>query len=106
MFMKHFLTGTASLLINVAVAQNKEILPADSINNKTSWYGFNRYDFVMDSTDFSIRPFHSDQEERTGINKQVPGWFRCLIVVPKKIAPGKPWSWRGCYWDHQPQAEV
>jgi hypothetical protein len=21
-------------------------------------------------------------------------------------APGNPWSWRGCYWDHEPQAEV
>ena len=23
-----------------------------------------------------------------------------------KPARGNPWSWRGCYWDHQPQTEV
>ena len=28
------------------------------------------------------------------------------MVVPKTAAPGYPWSWRGCYWDHEPQAEV
>ncbi len=28
------------------------------------------------------------------------------MVVPGKAAPGNPWSWQGCYWDHQPQAEV
>ena len=28
------------------------------------------------------------------------------MVVPKAPAPGKPWSWQGCYWDHEPQAEV
>jgi hypothetical protein len=106
MFKKHFLAVTAIMLMRVAVAQTNEILPRDSVNNKTSWYGFDRYDFLMDSTDFTIRPFRSDQEERTGINKQVPGRFRCLIVVPKKIAPGKPWSWRGCYWDYEPGTEV
>ena len=34
------------------------------------------------------------------------GKRRCVVVVPKKAAAGKPWSWRGCYWDHEPQAEV
>ena len=29
-----------------------------------------------------------------------------MVVVPKEPAPGYPWSWRGCYWDHQPQAEL
>jgi hypothetical protein len=28
------------------------------------------------------------------------------VVVPKKAAPGYPWSWQGCYWNHQPQTEV
>jgi hypothetical protein len=31
---------------------------------------------------------------------------RCIVVVPREPAAGNPWSWRGCYWDHQPQAEV
>ena len=28
------------------------------------------------------------------------------MVVPKVAAPGNPWSWQGCYWDHEPQTEV
>ena len=28
------------------------------------------------------------------------------MVVPKQAAPGHPWSWQGCYWDHEPQTEV
>jgi hypothetical protein len=36
----------------------------------------------------------------------VKGQWRCVVVVPKKAAPGKPWSWRGYYFDHQPQAEI
>ncbi len=28
------------------------------------------------------------------------------MVVPKQLAAGNPWSWQGCYWDHEPQAEV
>ncbi|HEY8735270.1 MAG TPA: hypothetical protein VIL90_11945 [Puia sp.] len=106
MDIKYFFTATVSLILSYAAAQNNDNLSSDSSTGKTSWYGFDRYDFVMDSTDFTIRPFHSDQEEKTGISKQLPGKFRCLIVVPKKIAPGKPWSWRGCYWDHEPQTEV
>src|SRR5262249_28853384 len=31
---------------------------------------------------------------------------RCIVVVPTAAAEGRPWSWRGCYWDHQPQSEV
>jgi len=27
-------------------------------------------------------------------------------VVPKRAAAGNPWSWQGCYWDHEPQTEV
>ncbi len=34
------------------------------------------------------------------------GQRRCVVVVPKEAAPGNPWSWRGCYWDHEPQTEV
>jgi pimeloyl-ACP methyl ester carboxylesterase len=100
---KYFLTLFASVMMTFCFSQKTEW--ADSIH-QTSWNGFDRYDFVMDSINFEIRPFHADTLEGTGIHKQVPGRFRCLIVVPKKIAPGSPWSWRGCYWDHQPQTEI
>ena len=42
-----------------------------------------------------------------GIDESVKnGKRRCVVVVPKRVAPGNPWSWKGCYWNHQPQSEV
>ncbi len=105
MFAKYFMTVTASLLMLLAAAQNPSGPTLDS-STKTSWHGFDRFDFLMDSADFSISQFHADPGEGTGIIKQLPGRFRCVIVFPKKIAPGSPWSWQGRYWDHEPQTEV
>src|ERR1700682_5382287 len=103
MLRKYLLSVVFSLLFLFLFSQKTE---STVVENKTTWNGFDRYDFVMDSISFEIRPFHADTSEGTGMNKQVPGKVRCLIVVPKKIAPGSPWSWRGCYWDHQPQTEI
>ena len=73
---------------------------------KTSWHGFDRYDFLMDETNFGITPFKAAEDEKDGIKHTTSGFRRCVLVVPKKAATGNPWSWRGCYWDHQPQSEV
>jgi len=74
---------------------------------KTSWHdGFDRYDYVMDEETFQIQPFKRDEDERYGVKGPSKGQRRCIVVVPKQPAPGNPWSWQGCYWDHQPQAEV
>ena len=73
---------------------------------KTSWHGFDRYDFLMDDQSLEIKPHVAAPEERDGIKGEVKGQRRCVVVVPKDVAPGAPWSWRGCYWDHQPQTEV
>jgi hypothetical protein len=105
MFAKFFLTITIGLLTLFAAGQNPAGPTSDS-TNKNSWHGFDRFDFLMDSTDFSISPFHSELAEGNGIIKQIPGKFRCVIVFPKKTASGSPWSWRGRYWDHEPQTEV
>ena len=54
----------------------------------------------MDEQTLDIKP---------GVNKAkggAKGQRQCIVVVPKAAAPGNPWSWRGCYWDHEPQAEV
>ncbi len=67
---------------------------------KTAWHGFDRYDYFMDEQTLAIKP--ADGKVRGGVK----GQRRCIVVVPKSPAPGNPWSWRGCYWDHQPQAEV
>ena len=74
---------------------------------KSAWHdGFDRYDYVMDEATLAIRPFKAPEGERFGVRDPEKGQRRCLVIVPKQAAPGNPWSWRGCYWDHQPQTEV
>jgi pimeloyl-ACP methyl ester carboxylesterase len=77
---------------------------------KTTWHGgFDRYDFIMDDATGAITPMKAPENEVTsyGIDANLKdGKRRCVVVVPKKAAPGYPWSWQGCYWNHQPQTEV
>jgi pimeloyl-ACP methyl ester carboxylesterase len=74
---------------------------------KSTWHdGFVRYDFVMDDETLAITPFTRPEKEGFAVGNAPAGKRRCVVVVPDKPAPGNPWSWRGCYWDHQPQAEV
>jgi hypothetical protein len=73
---------------------------------KTTWHGFTRYDFVMDDDTLAITPFQAPADEHDGIGDPAPGKHRCVVVVPDEFASGNPWSWRGCYWNHQPQAEI
>ena len=75
--------------------------------DKIDWHGFDRYDFVMDMQTLAITPFKAPAVEQSGnLGNSDKGQLRCVVVVPKQAAPGKPWSWRGVYWNHQPQAEV
>lgn len=48
---------------------------------KTTWNGYDRYDFVVDGR-------------------------RCCVVVPETAAEGKPWIWRARFFGHQPQADL
>src|ERR1700676_94164 len=77
---------------------------------KTTWHeGFDRYDFIMDDATGAITPITAPMSEVTsfGIDVSIKdGKRRCVVVVPRKAATGNPWSWQGCYWDHQPQTEV
>jgi hypothetical protein len=54
----------------------------------------------MDENILAIKPIKAEDDEKDGIRHQVQGQRRCIVVVPKVATPGKPWSWRGCYWDH------
>src|SRR6202167_2871642 len=75
--------------------------------DKIDWHGFDRYDFVMDMQTLAITPFTAPAGEESGnLGDSDKGQLRCVVVVPKQAAPGIPWSWRGVYWNHQPQAEV
>jgi hypothetical protein len=74
---------------------------------KSTWReGFARYDYVMDEETLDIQPFQRQPDERFGIKDPPKGKRRCVVIVPLRPALGNPWSWRGCYWDHQPQTEV
>src|SRR5450432_1266101 len=69
---------------------------------KTTWHeGFDRYDFIMDDATGAITPMTAPASEVTsfGIDELVKGGKRRgVVIVPRKAAPGNPWSWRGCYW--------
>ncbi len=74
---------------------------------KSAWHdGFDRYDFVMDEGSLTISPFKKTEAEGFGVKAPEKGKRRCIVIVPREPAPGHPWSWRGCYWDHEPQTEV
>jgi pimeloyl-ACP methyl ester carboxylesterase len=74
---------------------------------KSSWHdGFDRLDYLMDDDTLDIQPFKRDEGERFGIKDPPAGKHRCVVIVPRQPALGNPWSWRSCYWDHQPQTEV
>jgi len=77
---------------------------------QTTWHeGFDRYDFVMDDATGAITSMTAPASEVAGFGVDTAvkdGKRRCVVVVPKKAAPGYPWSWRGCYWNHEPQTEV
>jgi hypothetical protein len=66
---------------------------------KSSWHGFDRYDFLMDEQTLEVTP-------ASGKAKGVKGQRPCIVVVQKTVAAGNPWSWQACYWDHEPQTEV
>ena len=70
------------------------------------WHGFERYDFLMDEQTLAISHLKAPASEGSGIKDPEKGTRRCIVVVPKVAAQGNPWSWRGCYWDHQPQTEI
>jgi pimeloyl-ACP methyl ester carboxylesterase len=73
---------------------------------KTAWHGFDRYDFLMNEADLSIRPHKAAPDEGNAVRAVVKGHLRCVVVAPKTAAPGNPWSWQGYYFDHEPQTEV
>jgi len=74
---------------------------------KSSWHdGFERDDYVMDAETMAITPFKRPDAEQFGIGAPSAGQRRCVVICPKHPAAGNPWSWRGCYWDHQPQTEI
>ena len=96
----------ATILWNPSITRGDDgYIPFEG--EKTTWHdGFDRYDFVMEEDSFAVTPFKRDEGEGYGVKGPEKGKRRCVVVVPKQPAPGNPWSWQGCYWDHEPQTEV
>ena len=111
--MRTGIPALATLLISFAVALPAALPRAHAAEvgsfegGKSQWHqGFERYDFIMDSATLEISPYTAPAGEKSGIGDPQPGTRRCVVVAPKKAAPGNPWSWQVCYWDHEPQAEI
>src|SRR5215831_2255816 len=86
--------------------EQKQSVANGFTGEKTSWHGFDRFDFLLDESALTVRPIKASPDEENGIKGQVNGQVRCVVVVPREAFPGKPWSWRGRYFDHEPQAEM
>ena len=65
------------------------VLSAASIEfpgTKSSWNGFDKYDFKLPCGEFGERG--------------------CTVVCPKEPADGNPWIWRAVFFGHEPQTEI
>ena len=101
--MKPFAIGVVAALLGFTPVH---AAPPQFGGEKTTWHGFDRYDFLMDESDLSIKPHKAAADEGNAVRTQVKGKLRCVVVAPKEPAAGNPWSWRGYYFDHEPQAEI
>ncbi|HNS21312.1 MAG TPA: alpha/beta hydrolase [Sedimentisphaerales bacterium] len=70
---------TVALGIVEAVTRSADVLlfPGE----KSSFYSYDRYDFVYEGRD-------------------------CIIVAPKAMAEGRPWIWRARFFGHEPQTDI
>jgi pimeloyl-ACP methyl ester carboxylesterase len=97
----HACLGLTAVLAAAVFMSSREAVAADASpsfsGEKSDWHGFDRYDYFLDEAALTVKPATKDN---------APGQRRCIVVVPKTAAPGNPWSWQGCYWDHQPQTEI
>lgn len=96
----------SSLFANPTLARGADTyVPFEG--EKTTWHdNFDRYDYLMDEASFAITPFKRPGSEGFAVGTPPKGQRRCIVVAPKQPAPGHPWSWQACYWDHEPQTEV
>ena len=105
-FVLFVVIGLGAILWNPNVAQGAETyIPFEG--EKSTWHdGFDRFDYVMDEESLAITPFKRPDTENFAVSNPTKGQRRCIVVTPKQVAPRQPWSWQGCYWDHEPQTEV
>ncbi|MEN6574975.1 MAG: prolyl oligopeptidase family serine peptidase [Phycisphaerales bacterium] len=85
--MKKNIGTSVSLLLMLTTALGATAAAADSpdappfAGEKSSFYSFDRYDFVYDGR-------------------------ASIVVAPKTTAAGKPWIWRARFFGHEPQTDI
>ena len=97
------------LCISIAACDVERAAGADPVfdGEKSAWHdGFARFDYLMDDETFDIQPSSATRMRTSASRTRRKGSIGASSSCPSKPALGNPWSWRGCYWDHQPQAEV
>lgn len=109
--IRHIFPGVASILVAAISWNTNAAVAADAYipftGEKTSWHnGFDRYDFMMDEETLAIKPAKAPENKGFGAGSPMKGHRRCIVIVPRKVASGSPWAWRGCYWGHEPQTEI
>ena len=76
--------AVASLLAVIILAATSALAdetPKPLTGTKSSYHGFDRYDFVVDGQ-------------------------KCIVVTPKSAAKGHPWIWRAEFFDHRPEIDL
>src|SRR5262245_18478070 len=87
----------ATILVVVVFLNLKTSQSADTYipfaGEKSEWHdGFDRYDYLMDEATFAITPFKRPEGEKFAVGSPPKGQRRCIVVVPRKVAAGSPWS--------------
>ncbi len=77
----HYLAVVFLLLLAFTTPRATAAEPAPFPGKKSSWNGFDRYDFNVDG-------------------KNV------LVVTPKQAATGRPWVWHGEFFGHKPAPDI
>ena len=62
--------------------------------------------FVFDSYAKVTEPLPGEETSFHGFSMFSDSKKGTKIVVPQKIAPGKPWVWRARFWGHEPQFDL
>ncbi len=83
---------TLFMAIALALAWPQAVPGQDFSGGKTSWHGFDRFDFLMDAAALSVSPFEATADDGSGVHLLREGAIRCVVVAPQEAARGKPWS--------------
>jgi pimeloyl-ACP methyl ester carboxylesterase len=71
----------AGILLVIATPARPAETPVAFPGKKTVWNSYDRYDFVYDGR-------------------------KCIAVIPKEAAAGRPWIWRARFFGHEPQTDL